>query len=383
MSIIKRTTKKGTPYYEVRWTDNGEKKGKTFSRKIDADQYERRILQELEQRALHDGWNQRFKEVAALWIRRQQQSDLSSSYIKRVDGIIRNQLNPAFEDVYVKDITPPLVEKWVGDLLDAGMTKANANEHIKVLKAVINYHVSLGRIPYNPIGKFQLLRKKMVEFIIWDREQAAKFLRLMKEKYSENNKWVYRVYVLALNTGMRAGELWGLRWSDVLWKDRLIKIEQTCDVLTRTLKIGTKSKKVRFVPLTDAVKEVLEEERKERKDLSCNLVFPCGSRPVMHDNFRRDHWEKDLVLAEDNVGVKPIRFHDLRHTAATLLLQAGLEVTEVQQILGHASVTTTMRYVHLIGNRSAAKAAKIFNVTEEISEENVSEISERARRVPT
>ena len=159
---------------------------------------------------------------------------------------------------------------------------------------------------------------------------------------------------------MRAGELWGLRWKDVLWQESLIRVEQTCDKNDRSLKIGTKGRKMRYVPLTSESFKVLDDHKSEIKHSNCELVFHTYGRPLGHRNFLRDFWGKDMKIVERELGLRAIRFHDLRHTSATLMLHQGIEPSEVQQILGHSSILVTMRYVHLLGNKSAQKAAKHF-----------------------
>jgi integrase len=79
--------------------------------------------------------------------------------------------------------------------------------------------------------------------------------------------------------------------------------------------------------------------------------------PVGHDNFQR-RFQKDLELW----GGKAIRFHDLRHTAATLLISSGIDLRTVQEIFGHEDITTTMNYTHLIGD-NIKKVADLFSIT--------------------
>jgi len=376
VATFKRTSSSGTSFYEVRWWEHGKKKSKSFDRKLDADRFENDQISKARAKDLHDGWNFDFMEVGREWVQKEIRQGSSTGWIKRVKGIVEGPLQLAFSEHTISEITPTLVEKWIAVLLEKGSSRANVNYFLKVLKAILNHEVKMGRIPYNPIGKFESLRTPMEEFQVWSKESAVHFLNLMRKRYESKNSWVYTVYVVALNTGLRAGELWGLRWSDILWNDRLIKVEQTCDRLTRAVKIGTKSRKSRFVPLTVSVLKALETLKLESSDAH-PLLFKCGNRPIHHDNFRRDHWEKDIALAVKTLEISDLRFHDLRHTAATLMLRSGLAATEVQQILGHASITTTMRYVHLLGNQSARRASDIFSLGVQDDPEKVASDSRR------
>ena len=363
MAVNKRNNPNGTTFYEVRWWEATKKKSKSFERKIDAEQFERKQRVDQVQKELHPGWKQKFKEAAESWIARLIRVGVSPGWEKRAVPIVRNVLIPKFGEMRIEDIQCSLIEVWIAHLLKNGDSRQNANILLKVFKAILNYEVKMGRIPYNPVGKFPPMKEPRHEFKVWSPEEAAKFLSLMKDRYETKAPWVYRAYVVALNTGLRAGELWGLRWTDVMWNERLIKVEQTLERLTRELRIGTKSGKTRFVPLTDACLKALQEQ-KEFSNQSLNLVFSFNGRPVDHDYFGRYHWERDIPFAAKTLDIADLRFHDLRHTAATLMLGAKLQITEVQQILGHAAVTTTMRYVHLMGNQSAQKASSMFSVGE-------------------
>lgn len=365
MSIRKRELPSGFSVFEVRWTEFGKKKSKSFSRKADADEFEHQVARIKEQRALHEGWNQRFEEAARSWESHQDQQELSNASRLRFKQVLQGWVLPEFASKLLSEIRPTDLEPWVKRMRSHNLAASSINKIVQIFKAVLNYEVRMGRIPYNPVAGFKLLRVPQREFLVWNKREAQDFLAHMQAKYRERHAWVHTVYLLALNTGLRAGEIWGLRWSDVLWSDQLIKVEQTCDAITRSLKIGTKGRRSRFVPLTKPIADGLRELQ-ELAD-SSPLVFHTGGRPINHDNFRRDHWEKDVREASENLGLRAIRFHDLRHAAATLMLREGLAPGEVQQILGHSSLTTTMRYVHLLGSQSALKAAQIFGVASESS----------------
>lgn len=144
----------------------------------------------------------------------------------------------------------------------------------------------------------------------------------------------YRELVLCgVSTGLRLGELLSLQWKDVDFAQRVVRV-QNSDVFT------TKNKRNRCVPMTSRLYAMLEV-RKTRA--TCGLVF--------HNNFRR--------MTEDNVSKTfkrhvraaglghELHFHSLRHTFATWLAQAGVSIFEIQKLLGHSSISTTMVYAHL------------------------------------
>lgn len=120
-----------------------------------------------------------------------------------------------------------------------------------------------------------------------------------------------------------------------------------------------KGKKPRYVPcnsiLRDELKRLIQKDR-----LSHDQTFfhtETGT-PIDHDNFTDRYFEKDVAGA----GVKRIRFHDLRHTGTTLMIAGGLDVKTVKEICGHIDISTTMRYVHLLGD-SIRNVARTYSVT--------------------
>ena len=129
------------------------------------------------------------------------------------------------------------------------------------------------------------------------------------------------VILFALNTGMRRGEILSLKWSSVTMKRKLLTVEKS--------KNGTK----RSIPMSQALMSSL----KKPKIISIsNKVFP-HSVGAVKDGFDR---------ARDKAGIKDFKFHDLRHTFATRLVQNGVDLYKVKELLGHKTIAMTMRYAH-------------------------------------
>ena len=152
-------------------------------------------------------------------------------------------------------------------------------------------------------------------------------LRLLAVTRRSTQERMYLLVLMALTTGMRKGELLGLRWSDV-------------DLKARTAYLGhTKNGKPRYVPLTPAVVEELMKFR----DAPTARVFPCGNPDSEAPLDPGKAWRNACRKS----GIGHCRFHDLRHTAASNLVRAGRSLFEVGVLLGHSSPTMTHRYSHL------------------------------------
>jgi len=145
------------------------------------------------------------------------------------------------------------------------------------------------------------------------------------------------MYATALYTGMRAGELGGLEWTDVDLERRLITVQRSWDQTT------TKTKFIRRVPILDRLLPLLRDWK-----LSCHhpdIVFPNdkSNRHVPSSRPFKQTYHRCLEKA----GLPRLRFHDLRHTFASHWMLKGGDLFRLQKILGHRSVAMTQRYAHL------------------------------------
>src|SRR5262249_46609411 len=153
----------------------------------------------------------------------------------------------------------------------------------------------------------------------------------------------------AAYTGLRQGELRALRWADVDFTRGEI-------VVSRALSAGvegeTKGREVRSVPLTSRAREALEGQRERSAyTASSELVFCGPSGTVLDESALRRRYEN----ARDAAGLRPLRFHDLRHTFGSLLAADGMDLVSVQALMGHSQLSTTERYLHA---RPASELAK-------------------------
>lgn len=157
-------------------------------------------------------------------------------------------------------------------------------------------------------------------------EEAAKLLAMCRTSTAAS--YLYPIVVIALNTGMRKGEILSLEWRMIDLKNGSIRLENT--------KNGDK----RNVPLNNTVMEVLRSLPRAINDgkLFANTLHKWGA----------------FDLAVRKAGIKDFHFHDLRHTFASWLVMAGANLTTIKELLGHRSITMTLRYAHLSKDHRAA-----------------------------
>lgn len=200
---------------------------------------------------------------------------------------------------------------------------STANHDLRVLTIMLRRAVEWGYLRENVATRVS--REKTPE-------QAERFLyREEAERLIEASPpWLRAIVEVALQTGMRQGEILGLAWTDhVDLGRRIIRLEGT----------DTKGKRARVVPINQDLEALLRAlPRSTRTD----HVFHRDGRPVTKDALKRT-WMATLKRA----GVPEFRFHDLRHTAASWMVMQGVPLYEVQKILGHSTIRLTERYAHL------------------------------------
>lgn len=229
---------------------------------------------------------------------------------------------PMLAAMELGDITKHDVETCRAERMKGGVSKSTLNRELGCLKGMFRLAVERELLPANPTDgiKFFKSDNSHIRFLSDAEEKRLyKTLLLMPE-------YVQDIVVLALNTGMRRGEIMALRPSQIDLERRFITLKGD----------GTKSGKTRHIPLNDKSTHVLKRALGRRG--RAKRLFPY------HDI--RTSWARLLDIAE----IENFRFHDMRHHAASKMVQNGVPLYTVAQILGHTSMQMTMRYAHLSGD---------------------------------
>lgn len=229
-------------------------------------------------------------------------------------------LKPYFGKLNLREITPLDIETYRARRLKAGIKKSTSNRELALLKRMLHLAADWGYCAENPVVKVKLFseRDNLKERVL----SAEEEVRLL----AHCPPHLAPIVVFALNTGMRRGEILGLRWDQVDPAGKAVRVTRT------------KSGRDRMVPLNEAAAEVIKAQRRTSHG---SYVFPSTKggeflKTVAHSFARA------CRLA----GITGLRFHDLRHTFATRLIRKGADIITVQDLLGHYSVTVTQRYTH-------------------------------------
>lgn len=207
------------------------------------------------------------------------------------------------------------------DELWSGRAPATVNRAVAYLSSVLSYAVEREIIPENPCRKLKLTEPRgRVRYLSDDELARLRGAVAAQETLPDLSLFVEA----ALRTGARAGELQGLRWEDIDFQRGVAILHET------------KNGERRLLPIRGALLEALRN-----KPRTCALVFTCptGVGRIQYGNA----WRAALKA----VGIESFRFHDLRHHAASTLVQNGVDLYAVQHLLGHKSPTMTQRYAHL------------------------------------
>lgn len=266
------------------------------------------------------------------------------------------------------EITPWQIEKWRSKRLKAGKALSTLNRDVAALKSALNRAVEWGYVDANPIAKVkpaQVDQLGVVRYLSAEEERrlryalAAREERMRRERASANQWRRERGYptmpgltgyadhlrplvLLALNTGLRRGELFNLEWRDADLEGATLTVRGT----------GAKSGQTRHIPLNREALDVLKGWQ-EASGRQKGLIFASREGQRL-DNINKS-WRGMLMAAK----VTDFRFHDLRHTFASKLVMAGVDLNTVRELLGHGDLKMTLRYAHLAPEHKAAAVAKL------------------------
>ncbi len=309
-----------------------------------------------------------FETEAKFWLSTRG-TKFSQSHLVRVNGILK-MLLPAYGRYQPNFFTAARLTAIQGELLGRKLKPASVNRMTEVIMAILNCSVKHRRIPFNPAIGFEKFNEYREEMKFWDAQEAASFLKYVNGRYQKDSprRWVYVAYLLALNTAMRAGEIWGLQKGDIVESGEILFVRRQWNRVEGDFSIP-KGKDPRRVPCQPILRDELLDICKHSPGKT--VFHGVTGNPINHDAFA-EIFERDVK----RWGGKQIRFHDLRHTATTLLIAFGIDLKTVKEICGHKDISTTMKYAHLIENRINS-VAKQFSVSPHVTD--VIEISARSQ----
>ena len=280
-------------------------------------------------------------------------------------GYIDNHIMPNIGSIPLEKLTTMDLQKFYRKLLSNGRVERKEAEKQpkglsaktvrninQVISSAMDFAVAQKIIPENPCKAVELPKAERKEMQTIPTEQLQAFLSEAKAT------GVYEMYYIELATGLRRGELLGLKWTDIDWINSIIKVRrQIARVDGQIVEAPLKTKNsYRAVTISQQAIEVLKQQKEKTND---QYVFPSPhGGPISPDSVNN---MLKRVLAR--AGIPKVRFHDLRHTFATIALQNGVDIKTVSGMLGHFSAGFTLdTYAHVTTAAQKEAAQTMSNV---------------------
>lgn len=235
-------------------------------------------------------------------------------------------------------------KKYIYKEIETEKTRANStiNRHIEMLSKMFNLCIENNISDTNPCQSIKHLREENYKIRFLTFEEEKRLFNAIEYHYTVKNKdkndyefypyiHLKNIIICALQTGMRRSEIFTLKWGQIDLKKGFIEL------------LKTKSGKVRKIPISPSLRLILEDMLLEKQN---DYVFinPETSQPYVDI-------KKSFSSLLKKAEIENFRFHDLRHTVATRMVEGGADLLVVQEILGHSNIQTTMRYAHPVPER--------------------------------
>ena len=342
-------------------TINGERLSKYEKTQKAAREWVKTTLAQVDSGLTFAGAQVKMKEFLEQWLITAK-SSIRLRTFEQYTQVVNQHLVPVLGNLKLKDLRPDHIQTLYNSKLASGSSSRTVIIIHSVIHRALNHAVKLGLVGRNPADAVSHPRMPHREMQTLTDNQVRELILVAKGTPLE------AMYQLAVTTGLRQGELLGLRWSDLEWKTRKLKIQRQLQRYKETGLVFVEPKTAagrRVVTVGSATIQKLREHfngQQLLRQASSNrwkdydLIFPSSIGTPMENTNLLKRFKADLKKA----GLPDIRFHDLRHTAATLMLQQGVHPKVVQERLGHSEIGMTLNtYSHVLPSMQDEAAEKL------------------------
>ena len=308
---------------------------------------------------VYDNENITIGEYLDVWLKGSVYGSVRQSTYDRDTNLVNNHIKPVLGSLKLKKLNSAHVQNFYRNRLDTGLSASTVRKIHDILRRglaqAVDWHLTQRNVadvvkPPRPVPK---------EIVALSTDETRRLLDAAAEDRLE------ALYVLAVHTGMRQGEMLALRWQDVDIENAVLSVRRTLTRRGGKIAFGEpKTKKsrrsIRLTPqAVDALRAHLERQLRDMEILGDHyqdqgLIFTTDTgAPINPSNLR----QRSFTPLLKRVGLPHMRFHDLRHTCATLLLSRGVHPKFVQELLGHATIAITLdTYSHVMPSMGDATA---------------------------
>jgi integrase len=312
-----------------------------------------------------------FDVYADAWLKDYARIECKTSTAHGYEGVLKQYLRPRFGRKRLDEIKRDDIKALISDLIGDELSRNTIRNALCVVRGLFNQAIEEGLLENNPaarLGRFTRTAKTAeTKGFALTAKEVQQFLNAAQEVYPE----YYALFLMAVRTGLRRGELVALQWGDIQFgnevdSNRFMLVQHN---YVRREHTTTKSKKARRVDLSRELRRVLVELRDKRlldafldgkNDISDELVFRSPEGAILDpDNL----YHRVFLPVLAKAGIRKIRLHDLRHTFGSLLLQNGASIVYVKEQMGHSSIQVTVdTYGHLIPGASVSFVDRLDEV---------------------
>lgn len=344
----------------------------TVSTKKEAQQIESKYLRLYHENKLITNSDLTLKDIYEIYEEKYTQN-LKPSYKQTQERIFKNYIEPYFKNTQIKLIKKQQIYDFQQFLLTSKpkrketLSNKTINMIIIHLQKLFNVAMKEGLSYENPCNQIDKLKVQKKEIDFWTLDEFTTFI-----SHIDKNKPFLKVfYQFAFFTGMRAGEMIALTWSDIDFYNQTVRINKSAKLingnyLTTTPKTESSNRYITInTKITAMLKKWQEIQPKLLIDNSQNidsdklLVFQYNEKHPSSDYYSK---QIKKIIAKNNLNLKPIRLHDFRHSHVALLIHNNEKNTTIKERLGHSSITTTIdTYGHLYPNSQKLMSDKFDN----------------------
>lgn len=263
------------------------------------------------------------------------------------EAMYYNHICPFFGNIQIREIDDIMINKYIKHEMTSGnrltgepLNNNSINKNLGMLKAILEYAKLKGYIDFNPMVLVKRLKSVPArEFKIYTPEDVDSLISVARPK------WMGDLILLAYHTGMRRGECFGLQWEDIDFNEKLLHVKRSVSATKPGEKFinDPKTRKGnRTIYLDDETMEMFQNRYNTRtSDL---WVFASKYGELLSPWYTTKYFNESERKAKINPHK---RFHDLRHTHITEVIEEGISIPVIQERVGHSDIRMTMRYTHI------------------------------------
>jgi integrase len=331
-------------------------------KRADAEKALREILYKQDHGVAIDPSNLRVAEYLETWLADVAPRTVAPKALERYRGLVRHQIKPHLGAVLLQKLRPAHIDKWLLQLGRTDLSIRSIRHAHGVLRTALAHAASVEVVERNVCKIIAPPKLERTEIETLTAEQVVETFRKL------DGHPFYAVAAFAIGTGARRGEIAALRWSDLDLDRAMVRIERSVEQTKEGLRIKPTKTAAgrRTISLPDATVKALRDHRRQTLELRMALGMgaPTADTPVFADldgealspHLLTNRWRR----AVKNRKLPKVSFHAWRHSHASALIAAGLDVVAVSRRLGHASPALTLNvYSHMFQNSDDRAAAAI------------------------